>query len=366
MQQYEERGLETIRAEYQSQRDHLLRKMAANESLPSDVKRTILEAAETGGRIVDALADVAATRRALADENDRPLGKPLSLEEDVTVKEEGSFFRGASLVKALEIPNNEDAEVAKACAVVLDPHRPPAVMADVESVIAALKARTPSWRSCVAAANLAAHHNDVLDRRAELVPGLLRAACQRDAYYAQVFAGEALARLFRRGDAASINTVAPGAPLARLCKAVAERLMTEPREAHAHSRNRNLAWGCCRAPRRALVGGQRAQKLVRGGVASGGRARRTASLCGEGGRGTRRCFAALRRGGRRACEDPWFTVLGREDRSLLGLVAVAAAPNLGSPGFRPPLMLLCNSEIGEKREPRARVVALRDLARFMG
>ena len=151
----ERRRLETIRAEYQSQRDHLLRKMAANESLPSDVKRTILEAAETGGRIVDALADVAATRRALADE-DRPLGKPLSLEEDVTVKEEGSFFRGASLVKALEIPNNEDADVAKACAVVLDPHRPPAVMADVESVIRALKARTPSWRSCVAAANLAA------------------------------------------------------------------------------------------------------------------------------------------------------------------------------------------------------------------
>ena len=151
----ERRRLETIRAEYQSQRDHLLRKMAANESLPSDVKRTILEAAETGGRIVDALADVAATRRALADE-DRPLGKPLSLEEDVTVKEEGSFFRGASLVKALEIPNNEDADVAKACAVVLDPHRPPAVMADVESVIQALKARTPSWRSCVAAANLAA------------------------------------------------------------------------------------------------------------------------------------------------------------------------------------------------------------------
>ena len=140
--------LETIRAEYQSQRDHLLRKMAANESLPSDVKRTILEAAETGGRIVDALADVAATRRALADENDRPLGKPLALDNDVEVKEEGSFFRGASLVKALEIPNNEDADVAKACAVVLDPHRPPAVMADVESVIvAALKARTPSWRS---------------------------------------------------------------------------------------------------------------------------------------------------------------------------------------------------------------------------
>ena len=82
-------------------------------------------------------------------------------------------------MKALEIPNNEDADVAKACAVVLDPHRPPAVMADVESVIAALKAKTPSWRSCVAAANLAAHHNDVLDRRAELVPGLLRAACQR-------------------------------------------------------------------------------------------------------------------------------------------------------------------------------------------
>ena len=44
----ERRRLETIRAEYQSQRDHLLRKMAANESLPSDVKRTILEAAETG------------------------------------------------------------------------------------------------------------------------------------------------------------------------------------------------------------------------------------------------------------------------------------------------------------------------------
>ena len=89
-----------------------------------------------------------------------------------------------------------------------------------------------SWRSCAAAANLAAHHNDVLERRAELVPGLLRAACQRDAYYAQVFAGEALARLFRRGDAANLNTVAPGAPLARLCKAVAERLMTEPRQKH--------------------------------------------------------------------------------------------------------------------------------------
>ena len=71
----------------------------------------------------------------------------------VEVKEEGSFFpRGFIWVKALEIPNNEDADVAKACAVVLDPHRPPAVMADVESVISALKAKTPSWRSCVAAA----------------------------------------------------------------------------------------------------------------------------------------------------------------------------------------------------------------------
>ena len=265
----ERRRLETIRAEYQSQRDHLLRKMAANESLPSDVKRTILEAAETGGRIVDALADVAATRRALADEADRPLGKPLSLENDVEVKEEGSFFRGAALVSALEVPNNEDVEVAKACAVVLDPHRPPAVMADVESVISALKARTPSWRSCVAAANLAAHHNDVLDRRAELVPGLLRAACQRDAYYAQVFAGEALARLFRRGDAAKINTVAPGAPLARLCKAVAERLMEEPRRKHVAFLSLTqpqspCAWRMFSARlARALVGGQRAQKLVR-------------------------------------------------------------------------------------------------------
>ena len=131
------------------------------------------------------------------------------------------------------------------------------------------QARTPSWRSCVAAANLAAHHNDVLDRRAELVPGLLRAACQRDAYYAQVFAGEALARLFRRGDAAKINTVAPGAPLARLCKAVAERLMEEPRRKHVAFLSLTqpqspCAWRMFSARlARALVGGQRAQKLVR-------------------------------------------------------------------------------------------------------
>jgi hypothetical protein len=374
----ERRRLETIRAEYQSQRDHLLRKMAANESLPSDVKRTILEAAETGGRIVDALADVAATRRALADE-DRPLGKPLSLEEDVTVKEEGSFFRGASLVKALEIPNNEDADVAKACAVVLDPHRPPAVMADVESVISALKAKTPSWRSCVAAANLAAHHNDVLDRRAELVPGLLRAACQRDAYYAQVFAGEALARLFRRGDAANINTVAPGAPLARLCKAVAERLMTEPRERHVAFLSLTqpqspCAWRMFAARlARALVGGQRAQKLVREAAlplvracaANCGPLRADASDDDHGRCFLPHCAAAV-------------DVLARthgslfleryEDRSLLGLVAVAAAPNLGSPDARTAVdVALQLRDRGEARAKGPEWSRFRDLAKeFIG
>lgn len=382
----ERRRLEAIKAEYQAQRDHLLKKMAENEQLPNDIKQTILEAAETGGRIVDALADVAATRRALAEEcmedvANIKMGRPLL--RDAPRVEEGSFFRGSTLVKALEVSTkNDEGAVAKACAVALDPHRPPAVLADVEAVIAALKARTPSWRACCAACNVAAHADAILDRRAELVPGLLRAASQleQERYYAAVFAGEALTRLFRRADASkNIVIVAPGAPLARLCKSVAQRLESQPSERHVAflslaQPSSPCAWRMFAARcARALVGGSRASKLVP--EAALPLIRACASNCGpmradDPDDCSGRCFlphcAAAVDVLARTHGSLFLEKSG--ESSLFGLVAQAASPNLGSPDARTAVdVALQLRDRGEAHAKGAEWSRFRDLAKeFIG
>ena len=88
--------------------------------------------------------------------------------------------------------------------------------------------------SCVrcCAPTLAAHHNDVLDRRrAELSAGVAASGLPARRVLCASLCWGSLARLFRTWGCGDQHG-SPGRALARLCKAVAERLMTEPRQKH--------------------------------------------------------------------------------------------------------------------------------------